>query len=56
MASFASDDVSGPISLRGTAKFCFTVALPGGGEGRAIERVAAALNFHVEASTPSGTR
>jgi hypothetical protein len=65
MASFASDDVSGPISLPGTANFCFKVALPGGGEGRAVvgtademanafdeptrlERVAAALNFHVE--------
>jgi hypothetical protein len=65
MARFASDDVSGPISEQGTANVCFTVALPGGGEGRAVvdsadamanafdeptrlERVAAALNSHVE--------
>jgi hypothetical protein len=36
MASFTPDDVSGPVSMPGTANFSFTVALPGGGEGRAV--------------------
>ena len=43
MASFASDDVSGPISEQGTPNVCFTVALPGGGEGRAVVGTADAM-------------
>jgi hypothetical protein len=66
VASFSADDISGPVHMPGTAHYYFTVALPGGGEGRAVigvgdagvqtdeqarrARVAAALNHQVEAS------
>ena len=65
MADFAPEQITGPVSIPGTANFYFAVALPDGAEGHAVvgtgdamansgdepvrfERVAAALNFHVE--------
>jgi hypothetical protein len=65
--SVTAEQISGPTRITDTANFYFTVALPDGAEGHAVvgigdasqgddeaarrQRVAAALNFHVEGSS-----
>lgn len=66
MPTFTAEQISGPTPIVGTADFYFSVTLPDGAKGHAVvgigdatqgddaarqERVAAALNFQVEASS-----
>jgi hypothetical protein len=48
MAEFSADDISGPVSMTGTANFYFAVALPDGSEGHAVVGTQDAFDNSVE--------